>query len=118
MKFKHFLFLLIAGVSSQVFAGGNNDTYTYKVDITSVKDDKVKITLVPPKITTDEVIFKMPKMVPGTYKIYDFGRFVSDFKVNCTNNANCTPTRIDDNSWKITNATKITSIEYYVEDTW
>lgn len=118
MKFKQFLFLLIAGVTSQVFADGNNDTYSYKVDITSVKDDKIKITLVPPKITTDEVIFKMPRMVPGTYKIYDFGRFVSNFVVNCATNVNCSPTRLDDNSWKISNATKITSIEYWVEDTW
>jgi predicted metalloprotease with PDZ domain len=118
MKFKQFLFLLIAGITSQAFADGGNDMYSYKVDITSVKDDKVKITLVPPKITTDEVIFKMPKMVPGTYKIYDFGRFVSNFSVNCPTNTNCNPTRIDDNSWKISNATKIISIEYYVEDTW
>jgi predicted metalloprotease with PDZ domain len=113
MKLKLITIGIALGISSQLFADGNADTYSYKVDLTAVKDDKIKVTLTPPKITTDEVIFRMPKMVPGTYKIYDFGRFVSDFNVT-----GGTFTRLDDNSWKITNASKVTSIEYWVQDTW
>jgi predicted metalloprotease with PDZ domain len=118
MKFRLLLLSAALGFSASVFADGNTDTYTYKLDLTSVKNDKIKVTLTPPKITTDEVIFRMPKMVPGTYKIYDFGRFVSDFIVTAATSATCPVTRLDDNSWKISNATQITGIEYWVEDTW
>ncbi len=111
MKLKFFIFSLTLGFVSQAFSA--TDTYKYKVDLTAIKNDKIKVTLTPPKITTDEVIFRMPKMVPGTYKIYDFGRFVSDFRVTGGNF-----TKLDDNSWKITGAKNVTSIEYWVEDTW
>jgi len=113
MKLKHLAFGIALGLSSQVFADGNTDTYSYKIDLTQVKNDKIKVTLTPPRFTSDEVIFRMPKMVPGTYKIYDFGRFVSDFTVN-----GGTFTKVDENSWKISNATKVSTIEYWVEDTW
>ena len=113
MKARLFFLTAALSISAQIFADGNTDAYNYQLDLTAVKNDKIKVTLTPPKMTSDEVIFRMPKMVPGTYKIYDFGRFVSDFTVN-----GATFTRLDDNSWKITGATKMTSIEYWVEDTW
>ncbi len=104
---------LVLGLSAQLFADGNTDSYSYKIDLTNVKNDKIKVTLTPPKFTEDEVIFRMPKMVPGTYKIYDFGRFVSDFSVT-----GGTFAQLDVNSWKISGASKVTNIEYWVEDTW
>lgn len=113
MKFKLFLFTIALGFSANIFADGNTDLYSYQVDLTAIKNDKIKVTLTPPKIMVDEVIFRMPKMVPGTYKIYNFGRFVSDFRVVGANF-----TKLDENSWKITGASKMTSIEYWVEDTW
>ncbi len=118
MNLKLLSFSLAFIFSASVFADGNNDKYSYKIDLTSIANDKIKVTLTPPKITTDEVIFRMPKMVPGTYKIYDFGRFVSEFRVGAPTNVNCPVTRLDDNSWKISNATQMTGIEYWVEDTW
>jgi predicted metalloprotease with PDZ domain len=118
MKFKLLAFSLLTALVSPAFANGITDTYSYKVDLTNVKDDKVKVILTPPKITTEEIIFRLPKMVPGTYKIYDFGRFVSEFSVGSPTAVNCPVTRLDDNSWKISNATQILTIEYWVEDTW
>jgi predicted metalloprotease with PDZ domain len=113
MKLQLLTLGIALGLTSQIFADGNTDTYSYKIDLTQVKNDKVRVILTPPKLNSNEVIFRMPKMVPGTYKIYDFGRFVSDFTVT-----GGSFTRLDDNSWKISDASKVTSIEYWVEDTW
>lgn len=117
MKFKLLAFTVY--VTSYLFTfAGNGDTYQYKIDLTQIKNDKIRVTLIPPAFTSDEVIFRMPKMVPGTYKIYDFGRFVSDFQAQAPTNVQCPVTRLDDNSWKIGNAKAVTSFTYYVEDTW
>lgn len=119
MKFKLTILSLLLFISVSGFSQLMKvNTFYYKVDLTSVKDDKIKVSLTPPKITTDKVIFRMPKMVPGTYKIYDFGRFVSGFSVGSPTAVNCPVVRLDDNSWEISNATQMTGIEYWIEDTW
>lgn len=117
MKFRFFLLGICWITSSVLFAGGG-DTYQYKIDLTNIQNDKIRVTLIPPAFTSDEVIFRMPKMVPGTYKIYDFGRFISDFQAQAPTNVECPVTKLDVNSWKIGNAKAVTSFTYYVEDTW
>jgi predicted metalloprotease with PDZ domain len=73
------LFLII-GFSTQAFA---QDSYKYFIDLTDVKDDKLNIRLTPPSINEEEITFLFPAMVPGTYDVYNFGRFVSNFKAQC-----------------------------------
>jgi predicted metalloprotease with PDZ domain len=108
-----FCFILISVIS---LAQGN--VYNYKLNIRSVVDDKLQVLLTPPAITTDEVVFYMPKIVPGTYDIYDFGRFVSDFKARDAQGNLLTVDHSDVNAWKIKNARSLAAIEYWVEDTW
>ena len=93
------------------------DPYKYTVDITNVKDDKVYVELDPPKIKDKEIIFYLPKIVPGTYAIADYGRMVSEFKAVDKKGRELEVERIDDNSWKIKNAKKVRKISYWVEDT-
>ena len=93
------------------------DPYKYTVDITNVKDDKVYVELKPPKIRDKEIVFYLPKIVPGTYAIADYGRMVSEFKAYDKKGRELTIERIDDNSWKISNAKKLRKIGYWVEDT-
>jgi predicted metalloprotease with PDZ domain len=40
----------------------------------------LKVELLAPEIKSDKIIYNMPKMVPGTYKIYDFGQYAMDFE--------------------------------------
>src|SRR4051812_29698931 len=54
--------------------------YVYTVDLVNVQDDKVNISLIPPRTITGEAIFRLPAFVPGTYEVYNFGRFISNFK--------------------------------------
>ncbi len=100
---------------SHAFADGN---YHYYVDLTSVKDDKLTVKLTPPDITENEAVFMFPAMVPGTYEVYDFGRFVSDFKVEGKGGKTITVEKLDANSYKLSPANAIKEISYNVEDSW
>lgn len=116
MKMKKLNLLLIALlISSTALAKG---PYRYIVDLVNVKEDKVMVTLNPPKLKGREIIFYMPKIVPGTYAIADYGRMVSNFKAFDKRGNELEVTRLDDNSWKIIKPRKVKKITYWVEDTY
>ena len=89
------------------------------IDLTQATGDhKLKIEVEPPVIKTATVKYFMPKIVPGTYSINNFGRFVSDMKAYDHNGNELGVTRIDTNSWEVTGADKLKKITYWVEDTY
>lgn len=100
---------------NSAFADGD---YHYYVDLTTVKNDKLSIKLTPPDITENETVFMFPAMVPGTYDVYDFGRFISNFKAEGKNGQVITVTKLDKNSYKLSPANAISEITYDVDDTW
>jgi predicted metalloprotease with PDZ domain len=91
--------------------------YQYNIDLVNVANDKVTVVLTPPNLTESEIVFKFPAMVPGTYEVYDFGRFISNLNVVGKNGALITVTKIDVNTYKFKPANKILSIQYQVDDT-
>ena len=109
------LLMLSLFVSISLFA---TDPYQYTVDLTNVVDDKVMVTLNTPKIRDNEINFYMPKIVPGTYAIADYGRMVSDFKAYDKKGRELAVERLDDNTWQIKKARKLRKITYWVEDTY
>jgi predicted metalloprotease with PDZ domain len=92
--------------------------YHYSVDLTKVNNDKLTIKLTPPDMTENETVFMFPAMVPGTYEVYDFGRFVSNFKAEGKDGKTITVEKININSYKLSPASAIKEITYEVEDTW
>jgi predicted metalloprotease with PDZ domain len=94
------------------------DGYHYSLDLTKVKDDKVNVSLVTPKLPKNlkEVVFSLPKIVPGTYSISDFGRFISEFKAYGKNGKLLKVDSLDNNRWRISDAQKLHKISYWVED--
>lgn len=94
------------------------DPYKYTVDLTKVVDDKIYVELSTPKIKQKEITFYMPKIIPGTYAIADYGRMVSELKAFDKKGRALKVERLDDNSWKITNAKKLRKVTYWVEDTY
>jgi predicted metalloprotease with PDZ domain len=114
---KHlFLNAALFAVTSLSSLAGNN--YRFFTDLGKCADDKLTIELSTPDMTSEEVTYRLPKMVPGTYEIYDFGRFVSEFKAMDAQGNELKTEQTDKNSWKISNATKLAKISYKVEDTW
>lgn len=94
-----------------------DDTYQFFVDLNKVDNDQLTIELVTPTITTDMISYKMPAMVPGTYKVYDFGRYVVDLKAYDAAGGELPVTKSDVNTWDISGATNLYKIVYRVNDT-
>lgn len=102
----------------QAWAGGPIPFYTYTLDLTKVTDSKLTVELRIPKLEKDEVVYHIPKIVPGTYEIYDFGRFVSAFKATDDQGKDMFVEHVDTNSWKIKNATHLAKLSYQIENSW
>ncbi len=81
-------------------------------------DDKVKVELLAPRISSTEITFYLPKIVPGTYAIADYGRYVSDFNALDKKGNTLPVENINDNAWKIKNATRLHKITYWVNDSY
>lgn len=96
----------------------NGSTYQYSVDLTKVENDKLEVTLINPKISTDEITFRLPKTVPGTYSTDDYGRYLSDFIAFDSKGNQLTTSKLDVNSYTIKDAKKLHKISYKIDDTW
>ena len=87
------------------------------INLNDIKDDKVMVTVTSPKITVDEVTYSIPKIVPGTYSIDNYGKYIEDFKA-FDSKGNLLPiTKTDDNTWSIKNAKTVAKVTYLVNDT-
>ncbi len=98
------------------YAQSSKLEYQYTVDLTRVVEDRLYVELSTPKITTSETMFYLPKMIPGTYQIADFGRFVYELKALDKKGNPLLVEKIGENSWKIKDAQKLTKITYWIDD--
>ncbi|RYJ51845.1 peptidase M61 [Flavobacterium petrolei] len=87
------------------------------INLNDIKEDKVMVTITSPKITTEEVTYSVPKIVPGTYSIDDYGKYIDDFKAFDSKGNVLSTTKTDDNTWNIKNAKSLVKITYLVNDT-
>jgi predicted metalloprotease with PDZ domain len=92
--------------------------YHYYINLNKVLDDKLTIELTPPDIAEKEALFNFPAMVPGTYEVYNFGRFISNVKAFGKNGASITVTKVSDDTYKFSPADQLAKITYEVEDSW
>lgn len=110
---KKILIALFALSSTLTFAQG----YTLKLDLKNIENDRVNVTLEVPEVLTDTVIYNMPKIIPGTYSISDFGRFVHDFTALSAEGDTLPVSRLDTNRWMISSAKELAVLNYRVDDT-
>lgn len=94
-----------------------NRTIDVAIDLNNVVDDKVQVTVDPKKIKEESVVYQIPAIVPGTYAISDYGKFVSDVKAFDYDGNEMAVQKLDTNSWQVANAKKLDKISYWVEDT-
>jgi predicted metalloprotease with PDZ domain len=92
------------------------DAYKVYFDLNKIVNDRLQVEIIVPILSESEIEYQMPKIVPGTYAIYDFGRFVQDFKAFTGDDKELAVERIDDNRWKIKQANQLYRITYWVED--
>ncbi|WP_420581829.1 peptidase M61 [Reichenbachiella sp.] len=108
------LLVVLLCVSTSLLA---QEKYTISIDLNKVVDDKVKVVCQVPKVEKEEIEFRVPKIVPGTYSIYDFGRFFTDFKAFDTDGNELVTEQLTDNRILIKGSEKLALVSYWIEDT-
>ncbi|MBP8157496.1 MAG: peptidase M61 [Flavobacterium sp.] len=88
------------------------------IDLNQVKDDKVMVMVTPPSFKSEDIVFHIPKTVPGTYSSDNYGKLIVDLKALDKAGKELTVTKTDDNSWKISNAKALAKVTYWVNDTY
>lgn len=116
MMLQRILFIIGVFISPSFLLAGPE--YVYVVDLNHVVNDRVQVTLSVPRVNDKTVHFHLPKIIPGTYAEYDFGRLVHDFQA-MDESGNVLPVSHPDvNSWTIKRAGKLKTITYWVDDTY
>lgn len=87
------------------------------IDLNTIKNDRVLVTVIPPAFTNNEITFHFPKTVPGTYSDDNYGKFIDNLTAYDKNGKELVTTKSDINSWKISNAKSLAKITYLVNDT-
>ncbi|MCC8358658.1 M61 family metallopeptidase [Salinimicrobium sediminilitoris] len=87
------------------------------LDLVNVKDDKVMVTVDPGEIKTETIVFFIPKTVPGTYSTSNFGAYAENLKAYDYKGNELPVTAYDENSWSISNATRLDKVTYWMNDT-
>jgi predicted metalloprotease with PDZ domain len=107
-------FLVVFGLN----LNAQNDSYQFEIDLNQVNSDMIQVSLTTPKIDSNKIIYNIPKIIPGTYSIYNFGQYVLDFEAFDAEGKSLSVNQLDKNRWEIDNAKVLAKISYWVEDTW
>ena len=86
------------------------------IDLVNVQNDKVMVTVDPGKLAGAQTTFYIPKTVPGTYSVDNYGQFIENLKAFDYLDKELLVARKDDNSWLIDNAENLDKITYWVND--
>ena len=89
-----------------------------EIDLVNVANDQVNVSVDPGKFTVETTTFYIPKTVPGTYEVNDYGQFVENLKAFDYDGNEMTVSKVDENSWKIANATELDKVSYFVNDSY
>lgn len=88
------------------------------IDLVNVTDDKVMVSINPGAFTSETVSFYIPKTVPGTYSTDNYGKYIEGFKALDYDGKELIVSKTDENTWNISNGTKLDKISYWVNDTY
>ncbi len=80
MNFRFLLFFLLFSVGFQSSFAQDRESYLVKMDLTKIENDRIKVQLFPPKVSSEIVEYVMPSVIPGSYSQKDYGRFIDKFR--------------------------------------
>lgn len=111
-------FMALSSCKSTQKISENKDLIVAKLDLVDVREDKVHVSVDPDKFTSEETIFYIPKTVPGTYSTANYGQFVESVKALDYDGNELHVTKLNENSWQISDAKQLDKISYWVNDTY
>lgn len=107
--------LLIIHIASLAFS--QQTGYKVHLDLTAVSGDQVRVRINPPVFLSDTATYYMPLIIPGSYSIKDYNRFVKKFKAYDKTGASVKFQKVP-SGYKFSKAKSIDRIEYLVSDSW
>ncbi|MCB0721099.1 MAG: peptidase M61 [Ignavibacteriae bacterium] len=112
------LFLCISMGSLHAQEIQQDESYHFFLDLNNIKNDQAFVEAITPTVSSESIVFYFPKVIPGTYRIADFGRFISDVKAFTKDGGELPVEKIETNGWRIDNAQSLYKITYTVDDTY
>lgn len=94
-----------------------DNQYQVFMDLKAMQDDKIPVEIVVPILDVDSVEFHMARIIPGTYDVHNYGRFLTEFLALSSSGDTLEVEELDLNRWLIKDATKLYKINYLVDDT-
>ncbi|WP_345272464.1 peptidase M61 [Flaviramulus aquimarinus] len=88
------------------------------INLTNISNDKAPVTINPGRFTLETVTYRLPRVIPGTYSVSDFGKYIDDFKAIDYSGNEMQVNKVDSNTWSIANAKQLDKITYSVNDTY
>jgi predicted metalloprotease with PDZ domain len=116
--FSSLILLGLCGCSvSKTQKGVSRSAVQVSIDLANVDSDRVRVKVVPPRQKSGALSYHFPKIIPGTYAIADYGRYVDDIKAFKKDGSEIKVSRTDSNTVVIDNAQKLAYLSYLVNDT-
>ena len=112
------VFLVSCSSSKKASGTSAPATVLASLDLVNVLNDKVSVTITTPSFSSPSVTYQLPKIIPGTYAIADYGRYVEDFKAYDKAGNLLPVSRTDTNTWVISKASGLVKLNYLVNDTY
>lgn len=109
------LFVISSILGSTVFAG--DPRLHYHVDASRLSTDSFFVDLTVQGLSQDSAVFQFAATAPGSYRVHDAGRFVTDFKAVDGDGQSLTVRKISTNQFAVLQAKKLARLSYRVEDT-
>jgi predicted metalloprotease with PDZ domain len=111
------LFNFVGDASQPTKSAVSSAEIVYHVDVINCEDDLFHVIVLVSGLSSENNVYNLPATVPGTYRVFDFGRFVKTFNAYDKYGNELPAERISTNRWEIEDAENLNKIVYDVEDT-
>jgi len=118
MNYSKSAFVLFLSMTLMISSLRAQQAYEAEIDLTAIKNDKLKVSVKLPSVNEKSASFIFPKIVPGTYDKADYGRFIEGFKAFDKKGRSLKVRKNDMNRYTIKKANKMASVSYRVNDSW
>ena len=112
------LWFLVGCTATKSVVKAEDSVMLTQIDLVNIDEDRALVTIDPGAFTQDEISFYIPKTVPGTYSIDDYGQYIEGFKALDYEGNELSVSKPDINTWQISDASKLDKVTYYVNDTY
>ena len=92
------IILSVFTTSGIVLSNTSDNLIKANIDLVNIQDDKVRVTITAPEMGSDEAEYNFARIIPGTYAVEDYGRYIENFEAFDKGGKNLTVSRKDTNT--------------------